>query len=300
MSGKRQHYIPQLLQRGFLSRSTSKGAYCWVYGKEQDPYETNIINIGVEDYFYGDPNDSALDSRITEMEGRHARIIEDLRSATVSQQIDRIDIAELVVHFSVRSRNVRQSFEKTGESFLNLLSGMLQEPEDLKRMFLHLLKENPDEVRKLIREEIQKRIPAGLDESMIDQLANLALANAPLALTNDIEKSHEGMMKMLHTVRDEMPKTARDGHLRGLDRSLAPEARMENISTFLWQLKVFDSAALILGDVGPWGITRDSERSLPLIWGRADMQFIIFPISDRHFVVGSADVAAAPCAPELT
>ncbi len=50
MSGKRQHYIPRFLQRGFLMGNSKKeNTYMYLNGGAQRP--SNINNVGVEGFF---------------------------------------------------------------------------------------------------------------------------------------------------------------------------------------------------------------------------------------------------------
>jgi len=56
MSEKRQHYLPQFLQRGFASASDR--ARTWYYRRRAIPKEVGIRDVGVEDYFYSDSSNT--------------------------------------------------------------------------------------------------------------------------------------------------------------------------------------------------------------------------------------------------
>jgi hypothetical protein len=51
MSGERQHFLPRFLLRGFDSRTDGREMYTWVFRREREPFEPNIINVGVSKEF---------------------------------------------------------------------------------------------------------------------------------------------------------------------------------------------------------------------------------------------------------
>ena len=58
MSGKRQHLIPQFLQEGFASHTSGEKTFTWIYRKGVPPFNSNIINVGVEGWFYTEGQDT--------------------------------------------------------------------------------------------------------------------------------------------------------------------------------------------------------------------------------------------------
>lgn len=78
MSGKRQHFIPQFLQRGFICEKKDNQFYTWVFRKENKPFKANIEKIGIEKSFYTADNDYALDNSITDIEGQFASMVSNI------------------------------------------------------------------------------------------------------------------------------------------------------------------------------------------------------------------------------
>lgn len=81
MAGMRQHYIPRFLQSGFSVERTKKNYFTWVYRLNKDPFNTNIVNNGVESYFYSDKLNTAVDDAITEVEPIFASLIANTKTA---------------------------------------------------------------------------------------------------------------------------------------------------------------------------------------------------------------------------
>ena len=58
MAGKEQHHVWRMLQRGFSF--TDRGPdQIFVYSRNGPPQQTVTRNVGVEKFFYGDPNSPA-------------------------------------------------------------------------------------------------------------------------------------------------------------------------------------------------------------------------------------------------
>ena len=88
MAGNRHHYIPRFLQKGFSSKKRKKEVYTFVFTKDKKPYEPNLINVGLETDFYGNPHESTADDKITTEEDKYVGFIEKLRTINSTQSVD--------------------------------------------------------------------------------------------------------------------------------------------------------------------------------------------------------------------
>lgn len=70
MAGRKQHYIPQALQRGFEAAKSGKHSQVWVFRKCQVPYLSSTEGVGAQRHFYSEPaaGEATLDDLITEYE----------------------------------------------------------------------------------------------------------------------------------------------------------------------------------------------------------------------------------------
>jgi hypothetical protein len=106
MAGKRQHYLPQFLQRGFAS--SPDGARTWLYRKDTVPREARMRDVGVEQNFYSVESDASLDETITEIErNEFVEIIEQCRAGVTLAASGSERLANLIAHLEVRSRHLR-------------------------------------------------------------------------------------------------------------------------------------------------------------------------------------------------
>jgi hypothetical protein len=68
MAGRKQHYDPKFLLKGFESKRKGNTVFVWYFLKDSSPREESTGNIGHSPFFYGEPGDGSLDSLITENE----------------------------------------------------------------------------------------------------------------------------------------------------------------------------------------------------------------------------------------
>lgn len=70
MSGRKQHFIPQLVQRGFAAAKGRKSTQVYVFSKGKQPYLTATDRVAAQRDFYSPPSDEeSLDDKITHYEG---------------------------------------------------------------------------------------------------------------------------------------------------------------------------------------------------------------------------------------
>ncbi len=138
MSGKRHHFIPKFLQRGFLIEDDRKAQKVWVYKKNIPTYAANIIDTGVEGYFYGDNGDSTLDDEITNLEGKYSSTINIARSAPIETKLDKKSISKLMYNFEIRTRSLRENFRDSMLSVTQEVLNKLSNPEEYEKLLKKL------------------------------------------------------------------------------------------------------------------------------------------------------------------
>jgi len=79
MAGIRHHILARFLLKGFASKVSGDQTFTWVYRKEGKVFESNIINVAVERYFYGKEGELSVDDEITEIEKTFAPLLSSLR-----------------------------------------------------------------------------------------------------------------------------------------------------------------------------------------------------------------------------
>ena len=113
MSGRKQHYIPQCLLRGFEASRSGKGPQVVVLRRGREPYLSSIEDVAAKRNFYSELSHDGrktLDDLITVYESRLGSILTELRASEPGALVDSSLAAELVTHLTVRSAFLRGVF----------------------------------------------------------------------------------------------------------------------------------------------------------------------------------------------
>jgi hypothetical protein len=124
VSGKKQHHVPQSLQRGFLFDEKAEKTY--VHRRNGHSSPQKICNVLAQGYFYG-----RLDGRITKYENRLGDLLIKLRAIQIDDKADGDVAAEVIAHLTPRSANMRRIF---GTGMEQLMTGMAEAFADEDRV----------------------------------------------------------------------------------------------------------------------------------------------------------------------
>lgn len=291
MTGKRQHYIPRLLLRGFASSAKGRFPQTIVHHKDRRLFRVPVEGIGVESYFYSsgdvssDPVD--VDQKITEYEQEIAPIINDYRSTLVNVTVERNIAAEIAVHFAIRTNHIRRSFASTTEDIAIDLERRLTSPAFVRK-YLKVDDPSPskilrDQIRDGIRQEKSRRGLARIDQGAFER-------EALRLVRQDFEKMWLQQSPMLshlfHHIREKTSKIVQISHNRALAKSLSPEARKRSLINFSWSIFIQQENSVLLSDGIALALTKSGKR-LPLFFtDDDDVVAVEVPISHDRILVG--------------
>jgi hypothetical protein len=280
MAGERQHFLPRFLLRGFDSRKDGRDTYTWVFRREREPFQSNIINVGVSKEFYTVGDDRALDDLITQMEDSFGLRISSLRSETQDQALQSADVPELITHLILRTKHLRDLILEPANYFVEAVVTDLERPEIMEKLALNDIRSRPDKFAKNLfkGQHLSKRERARRLEAMLKIAPALIAAQYP-----SFRFLVSGLKQQF---RQKLPQMLKDGHIKALTRNPLPQARLSFARTLKWFLLVRENGRFVLGDVGvatkvgPIG----KLKSLPDV--DDDIIRVWLPISDKHLIVG--------------
>jgi hypothetical protein len=177
MGGKRQHFLPRLLLKGFSSRIEGEEHYTWVYRKNAaNPFETNIINVGVSKDFYSKEQDTSVDDTITYMEGEFAAELDKIRQFDSSTLLENTKIAEFASHMEIRTRHLRDSFLESSDAFVSEFIGFLRDTKSVKQFLLSEFQNKPSLIKNALESQLKgKSLPSNVKK----RLYKIVSANVP-------------------------------------------------------------------------------------------------------------------------
>jgi hypothetical protein len=244
MSGKRQHFVPQFLQRGFASHAVGDEAFTWVYRKGTPPFNPNIKNVGAESSFYTQEDDTLADDLITKAEGSLGELVERLRSSPPSAISD-AQVPTLIAHLEVRTRHLRQSWLQSVEYLISQFISFMADEDSFLDFLERKMRNDPSMVRTVLLEGLTKR---GLPLSMLGPLMKVVPSYIPVWRA----QLKSSLPKFIAYLRANLPRIARDatksGHIKALKGSISPEVKTERYKDLLYTTVDLSDASLILGD----------------------------------------------------
>jgi hypothetical protein len=249
MSGTRHHFIPQFLLRGFASHSIGEATYTWVYRKDRPPFNPNIINIGVEGDFYTHENSSDVDDSITAIEGKLGYIVNELRRTESTDFVSNAEMAWLFAHLEIRTRHLRENFEKITSEVLNQSLRFVLDEVAFGEFILRKFEANPSLLYGPLADEIRN---AGVPENMLPSAIELIRPRLPSLLKNILPSLvTQFSQAMLHASKQKpalLHSAARTGQLRALREATAPDTKVARYSALRYQILKVTREPVPLGD----------------------------------------------------
>lgn len=108
MAGRKQHYIPQQLMRGFtVMRGKTEGLFLYRLGNT-GAAPVNMADANSIRYFYSGPEDTTLDDSITEAEcNEFGHALHKARARIALQPADERTLRRFVAHLVIRTESTR-------------------------------------------------------------------------------------------------------------------------------------------------------------------------------------------------
>jgi hypothetical protein len=250
MAGKRQHYIPQFLLKGFASRCQGKEAFVWVHKKEGAVFEANVRNIALEKYFYGSATDNSLDVEITSLESDFAKVLNHTRSVSHGSNISGTGIEEFVTNMSVRHKYLRFGMIDSFSWLLEEMESFYSVPSNGEVFTRNYLKKNPQVLQQALDDALL-RLPYSSGQKAMLRRQILAMPTADLinlagAFFQDALADFK--LDVFPQIRANMSDVIKGSHIKALARSLVSTPRLSALKELRWSVHDIGEP-LILGDV---------------------------------------------------
>lgn len=289
MSGRKQHFIPQSLLKGF-GNQRGKSVYVVAYTYDRGIFSPATDGIAAERHFYSDlPVDGeieTLDDRITSYETPFASTLAKFRGLDNGESADAGAAAELAAHLAIRNDNFRKAMTEAGTTMMLHAAGAASQADQLRRRFgVDRDTPSPFFAAKLAeayqgRRELLAQI--GMDEAAFNAWA---FSN----LKENFDTYHQEIgtefMMFLAALLGEMPTITADAQRGSLEKTLAPEERVERMKAYSWRVE-HRQEPLILPDCVTLGYDADGKAA-PLILTDLDaLETIYLPLATDRLLVG--------------
>jgi hypothetical protein len=276
MAGKRHHYLPQFVQRGFAIEGNKERI--WVYRKGQTPRESGIRDTGVEVSFYSEGADTSVDEAITEAESNEFDAAVKAAGAGPIGPIAPGTFPRLFAHLEVRSRNLRQGFLLSSEYLWKESAVRLRDPNVGGVIFKAYLEQRYDHIVAQARHALRsKGLPAhGLNVSGLKK----RLFHSIPRMTDELERQLKPILPQ------KLREAAKKAHLNALRKSISPEIRIEQYQQLNFCIQAVRANNLILGDCGVAFHIERTDAIRPFVDKDEVVIAAILPVAPSRAVVG--------------
>lgn len=292
MSGRKQHFIPQSLLKGFATTSTGKKAQVVVYRFGGKNFVAATDGIGAERHFYSeldvDGSEETLDDKITDHETSISEVLDALRSAGDGQVVGSGNAAALVTHLVIRNDHFRKTAKQAGGSLFSRFRSAMADRESAASL-LGLDSDKPNDLFRKKMDELWLE-QGGMFRAMgltRDTLTAFAFNFAKQNFAQFHAQMLAPMESAFSDASGRITEIAADSQIKALDQSLTPEKWLEKLEPYRWTTRDVGFDCLLPDCVA---ICFDTDgRSFPV--GFADdeaRKCIVMPIASRRVLVGMA------------
>ena len=283
MSGKRHHVIPQFLLEGFASHWSGDAAYTWMYRRGGSLTNPNVANVAVEGRFYEEDQDRSVDDLITIAEGRLSTLVRELRMRR-GECVPPDQVAELLAHFEVRTRHLRESFLRTGQFVVSSFMDLMQDEEAFAAFLLRRLRSDPSLLREGVAKELLKRkLPPTALDSLMQRIEPLVPGFVDAQKT-EFSKVAAALRPLL---RKALKEGAKAGHLKALRTSIAPILGVDRYSALAYVVAEAKEESLILGDSVVLFHVEGPKSYKAFVDAKDVVNAIFLPLDPRTVLIGT-------------
>lgn len=281
MAGRKQHFIQRLLLKGFSYDAPRDPCHVWVYRRSGKPFPTALDGYGAERDFYGDPDKSNLDSRITNLESDCFNdFLIGMRDGA-DGSVDPVQAAAFAIHVFARSKNLRSMFTAGAEPLMARFREYLRTEGMLERLVESGMRENPG----LFREKLGI---AGVPAWKIAEIEPQITALYPTLAKAFVTKQRHVIDAFLDQFQGQVRDLVADGHRKTLHDRLHDFSgtRSAQLGALKWQT-ITVQQDLVLGDSvvfveladGSFKPATEPDDALSRVW---------LPITAKRVLVGSS------------
>lgn len=293
MAGRKQHYLPQHLLRGFEASKTGKKAQVAVYKREAPPYTTSTEGVAAQRDFYSPPGDGVadtLDDVITAFEASTFNpFLDQARTALSGALLDAESAASAVVHLTVRAAHLRGSFAFFARKMIARFGEVVGDPE-LVREFVDIDSASP---ASRLSEEIKsafEAIPTATlplkARGIFEKMVRLRVREK---FDSQMLETASMLREQLSRLEEALPDMAERGHTSALQNSLVPPARIEGLKRLHWKVLAIEPPEhFVLPDCAAVAFTSSGQLQPVAMSSSEEIIWVAMPISAQRVMVGYA------------
>lgn len=284
MAGRKQHYLPRFLQKGFATKH-GKGFQTFAYQRSGAVFPIMISDNFAQRDFYVDENGSSADDLITLVEGNYASVFEEIRTNRSFPSHRLTEFCGYIGHIEMRTKaffeqlaleyhgllsEVERYWQQNGNE--NMLRGVIAKVDTSMWRQLVLARLNPQDPCDLLKINLVSCLS---DEQLVNLLKAIVPAIPAFALSQ------------ISSAQEAIPKAAKSGMVNALIESRATPARSDNYLSLIFKVVQFNPGEILLPDTGLAFI--QGRKVAPICPDVIADKVMLVPVASDLVVVGSRD-----------
>jgi hypothetical protein len=280
VSGPNEHFLPRLIQRGFLLQGVGEFTF---QVTSQMAGKRPIRKVGSADYFNsGSKSGKAIDDELGKFENKIGPTFEKWRNS--SGEIVPAEVAsETILRFAIRGSYIRENFiDLLGVGFERLLAPFMSEKTVRKKILKEITDEKSDTRLKIRKNLIQQgRLGQVLIES--EKLCvDLMIEQINLTVTNNMAE----FRKFFPILDDMMPYMMKKAHRNVLAVDLNDTTRSKKLLAMDWRIAKIKNSEFILPDCVAIVVPQSGPCGPLFLWERDVPHCVVMPISNENLLIG--------------
>lgn len=293
MAGRKQHYIPQSVQRAFEASRTGTKSQVLVFRKGKKPYLTSTEGSAAERDFYSNPladGKGALDDKITDFENEHlTAMLRELR-ATKYGPVDPELAAITIAHLAFRTAHVRGSMQAVADNALEQMTGLVDDCDAVRRFVGVDTATSDSQIAERVREDLSKLGLGALPQKEQKAIERIVMFRVRERFDDLFLQSQNSFRTALSSLGGILPGSIAKGHARVLSESLVPQERVKVLRTLEWKVIPAGGAQspFILPDCVV--IASSDSKDYQPFWMLSidEAATVVMPLSPKQLLVGSS------------
>jgi hypothetical protein len=292
MSGRKQHYLPQFLQRPFSHRVVKNNYYVHVH-EQRLIYSPSTTGVGAKRDFYSTTQDTRADDNITAAESVLSKVIDQI--IRTKQLPHSADVSMLFSSLSIRTLKMRNAISELAPTMFAVLRKKATE----EAWALEAIEKNINDqawIDAQIEEELRKIGPvdrnkrATMKAWLGPRLKKELEANKPRLLA----EFNELAQNAFDHLESQAATIANDAFSRIFNDTSGLEKRNLLFGEFVYMLVEKTSESFVLGDCAVAAL--DSQGRPRIAMANIDEQVLLkqifLPISPDLLIYGTRDSSA--------
>ncbi|PXX28030.1 MULTISPECIES: hypothetical protein [Burkholderia] len=289
MAGKRQHYVPRFLQRGFLNDPLDEAQRTWLHRRGAKERLVGIRDVGVGEYFYSKlstDGTATLDDLITEVEGDLDRELSILKGAQLGERIDPCVAARLTAHLMMRTAHVRSVFELGATLIIDSARSLYGDPSSARSQL------GVDGVGTAFEKEMESALEARstaalpVPRPLVRRMTSFLARERFDALHEELAST---ITHVLNEITRKLSSSIREAHNKALE-SARQSHWEEELAQLSWQTQAVSGA--ILPDCIALVRVRGQEFAPLLLREQDQVELVVLPIAHDRLLIGSSSIEA--------